>query len=333
MIQIDGQKGGGQLLRTALSLAMVTKQPFRISNIRGGRRKPGLMRQHLTCVQAACAISDGSAEGAALGASELVFQAGPIRGGDYQFSIGTAGSTTLLLQTLLPALWNAQEPSNLRLMGGTHNPLAPPHDFIERVFLPSLKLFGVDSTINLVETGFAPVGGGELTCAIEPAAKLQKLNLTDRGELLSTELRVISRGLNDSIASRLISAVQKGWPCDQVVIEQRDEGPGKGIVCLAEARFQQGSEMVCGHGEYGQRAEKIGNRISKAMKTFLDTEAAVGRHLADQLLLPMALAGGGSLTTTAPSSHTRSNISLIEQFLPLRYSITDQGGGLFLIHC
>lgn len=332
-IQLDGLAGGGQMLRSALSLAMVTGQPFRMTNIRGQRRKPGLMRQHLTCVKAACKISNGTADGAEIGATELVFRAGEIESGDYDFAIGTAGSTTLLLQTLLPALWKGDAISTLRLAGGTHNPLAPPYDFIERVFLPALKLFGAETTINLVETGFAPTGGGELTCRITPAAELRHIDLAERADLNSTELKVITRGVGDSIAERLIAAVKKGWPCEQSSIETRECGPGQGLIILAEARFANGCEIVSGHGERGQSAEKIGARVAKSMKTFLDSEAAVGRHLADQLLIPMALAGGGSFTTTAPDSHLESNIAVIEKFLPARFAVRDEGRNLFRVNC
>ena len=167
-IQLDGTAGGGQMLRTALSLALVTGQPFRMTNIRGKRPKPGLMRQHLTCVKAACEISDGTADGAEIGSTELVFRAGKPRGGSYQFAIGTAGSTGLLFQTLLPALLHADGPSTLRLEGGTHNPLAPPFEFLDRVFLPALRRIGAEATLSLVQSGFAPVGGGILECQIQP---------------------------------------------------------------------------------------------------------------------------------------------------------------------
>ena len=169
-IQLDGAAGGGQMLRTALSLAMVTGQPFRMVNIRGKRPKPGLMRQHLTCVKAACEISDGTADGAEIGSTELVFRAGKVRGGSYHFAIGTAGSTGLLFQTLLPALLHADGPADLRLEGGTHNPMAPPFEFLDRVFLPALRKMGADATLELEQTGFAPVGGGIGNCRVAPCA-------------------------------------------------------------------------------------------------------------------------------------------------------------------
>ncbi|OYV06181.1 MAG: RNA 3'-phosphate cyclase, partial [Verrucomicrobiales bacterium VVV1] len=159
-IQLDGGEGGGQMLRTALSLAMITGQPFRMVRIRGKRQRPGLMRQHLTCVNAACAVSGGTADGAEIGSTELVFRAGKVRGGVYDFAIGTAGSTGLLFQTLLPALLLADASSTLRLSGGTHNPMAPPFEFLDRVFLPAIRRMGAVASIRLIESGFAPAGGG-----------------------------------------------------------------------------------------------------------------------------------------------------------------------------
>ncbi len=208
-IQLDGTHGGGQMLRTALSLAMVTGQPFRMTNIRGKRQKPGLMRQHLTCVNAACEISDGTADGAEIGSTEIVFHAGKPRGGAYQFAIGTAGSTTLLFQTLLPALLHADGPSTLRLEGGTHNPLAPPFEFIDRVFLPAIRRMGADAAVKLEKCGFAPVGGGVIVCEIHPCAKLDPIEFHERGELVSLNLRVPTCNLPISIAGRILDAALK----------------------------------------------------------------------------------------------------------------------------
>ncbi|MBK1833577.1 RNA 3'-terminal phosphate cyclase [Roseibacillus ishigakijimensis] len=334
ILTLDGQKGGGQILRSALSLALITGQPFRLVNIRGQRTRPGLMRQHLTCVRAVCAISDGTADGAELGSGELVFRAGEVRPGAYEFAIGTAGSTTLLLQTLLPALWLAGGPSTLTLRGGTHNPLAPPVDFIERVYLPALQKMGARATLQLRETGFAPSGGGVLESTIEPLdGGFQPLTLTDRGALQEQALRVISRQIKDSVGERLMASVARQWPCEHQSLERREEGPGQGLIVLAEARYEHSSELASGCGERGQSAERIGSRVGKAMRTFHDTGAAVGRHLADQLLLPLALAGGGEFTTTAPDNHLPTNSAVIEAFLPVSFSVEKEEKGLFRVRC
>lgn len=327
-IQLNGEAGGGQMLRTALSLSMVTGQPFRMVSIRGKRRKPGLMRQHLTCVQASCEITGGSADGAEINSTEIVFQPGTPRGGDYRFSIGTAGSTGLLYQTLLPALLHADAQSTLHLEGGTHNPLAPPFEFLDRVFLPALRKMGADAAISLTESGFAPVGGGSIDCVIQPSAKLTPISLTDRGDLLSTKLRVPVRNLPLSIPGRILNSALVQFPCDDACVEIREPGPGRGVCCLFEAVFENGNEIASAFGELNATAEQVGKRAAKSLRDFISCGAAVGRHLADQLLLPMALAGGGNFITTILDDHVKTNISVIEKFLPVKFHIADLDRGL-----
>jgi RNA 3'-terminal phosphate cyclase (ATP) len=331
IIQLDGADGGGQMLRTALSLAMVTGQPFRMTNIRGKRKKPGLMRQHLTCVKAACEISNGTADGAEIGSTELVFRSGKLRGGSYQLSIGTAGSTSLLFQTLLPALLHAEGPSTLRLEGGTHNPMAPPFEFLDRVFLPVLRRMGADATICLIESGFAPVGGGVIECQIQPCAKFTQIHLHDRGELKSLRLRVPIRNLYESISSRILKAALHEFPCEDAAVEIREPGPGRGVCCLYEAIFENSSELSSSFGETNVTSERVGKRAAKNLHDFIGSEAAVGRFLADQLLLPMALAGGGSFTTMIPDDHVPTNISVIEKFLPVKFQIENADRGKRII--
>ena len=319
--QLDGTAGGGQMLRTALSLAMVTGQPFRMTNIRGKRPKPGLMRQHLTCVKAACEISGGTADGAEIGSTELVFRSGKLQGGAYQFAIGTAGSTGLLFQTLLPALLHADGPSTLRLEGGTHNPLAPPFEFLDRVFLPALRRMGAEVAISLVQSGFAPVGGGVIECEIQPCTKLTAIELHERGELKSMNLRVPIRNLQIGIGGRMLEAALKQLPCDDASVEIREPGPGRGVCCLYEAVFENGEELTSSFGETNVTAERVGMRAAKCLSDFISSGVPVGRHLADQLLLPLALAGSGSFTTMVPDDHVPTNISVIEKFLPVKFEI------------
>lgn len=326
-IQLDGTSGGGQMLRTALSLAMVTGQPFRMIHIRGKRRKPGLMRQHLTCVKAACEISDGTVDGAEIGSTEIVFRAGKPKAGSYQFSIGTAGSTGLLFQTLLPALLHAEGTSKLRLEGGTHNPLAPPFEFLDRVFLPALRRMGAEVTLTLVESGFAPVGGGIIECEIQHCAELTPVELHDRGELKTLGVRVPARHLPISIPGRILNAALAQFPCDDAMVEIREPGPGRGVCCLYEATFENGSELTSSYGETNVTSERVGRQAAKSMQDFINAGVPVGRHLADQLLLPMALAGCGSFTTTVPDNHVPTNISVIEKFLPVNFEIVEGGRG------
>ncbi|BCU76478.1 RNA 3'-terminal phosphate cyclase [Luteolibacter sp. LG18] len=332
-IQLDGSEGGGQMLRTALSLAMITGQPFRMTNIRGKRPRPGLMRQHLTCVRAAMEVSDGTADGAEPGSTELVFRAGKVRPGSYQFAIGTAGSTGLLFQTLLPALWHADGESTLVLEGGTHNPLAPPFEFLDRVFLPAVRRLGVEASLTLDQTGFAPAGGGRISAVVRPCGSLAKLELHELGTPLERSLTVVSRRLPARIPQRMLESARAVLEWDEHCLDTREDGPGMGICLLVEQRFEHGSELCSSFGEIGVLAEKIGHRAARAMQNFLGSRAAVGTHLADQLLIPMALAGGGSFTTMKPDDHVRTNIAVIERFLPVKFTVREVERGLRVIAC
>ena len=205
-ITIDGSEGegGGQILRTALALSLVTGRPFRIDGIRAGRRKPGLMRQHLTAVQGAAQVSGARVSGGDLGSRTLSFEPSQVRGGEYRLAVGTAGSATLVLQTVLPALLLAREPSRLTLEGGTHNPYAPPFDFLARTFLPILRRMGASIDVRLEMHGFYPAGGGRFAVAIEPCAALGRLSLLERGATRVTA-RAIVASLPETIAKRELS--------------------------------------------------------------------------------------------------------------------------------
>lgn len=333
ILQLDGSEGGGQMLRSALTLAMVTGQPFRMTNIRGKRRKPGLMRQHLTCVNAAREISGGSTDGAEIGSTELVFRAGAVKPGDYRFAIGTAGSTGLLLQTLLPALAIADGPSTLHLSGGTHNPLAPPFEFLERIYQPALQRMGFHAASRLLQHGFAPAGGGEITCAVSPGGRFVPYDLTEKGKLESTRIRIPFRNLSADIAKRMLDAALKILPCEDARIDQLPDGPGQGVACFIECGFSNTREMSCAFGEMGITAEKVGHRAARMMDGFLTSNAAVGLHLADQVLLPTALAGGGRFTTVNPDDHVTTNIRVIEAFLPVRFEVKAVGNGVHQVSC
>jgi RNA 3'-terminal phosphate cyclase (ATP) len=328
---LNGESGGGQMLRTALALSMITGQAFRMTHIRGKRSRPGLMRQHLTCVKASAAISGAAVDGADIGSTEIVFRPGKVRGGDWHFAIGTAGSAGLLFQTLLPALLHADAPSSLRLEGGTHNPMAPPFEFLDRVFLPALARMGAEVSLKLVETGFAPAGGGIIEAAITPCPRLTPCDFRERGELRSLDIRVPVRNLPKSIAERIRDAAQKLLPDATAAIDIREPGPGRGVCVLVEAAFDQGGEMTSAFGEHGVTSERVGQHAAKVMRDYLGTGAAVGRCLADQLLLPMALAGGGAFLTLPTDEHVPTNISVIGTFLPVSIRQTTPARGRVLI--
>src|SRR3984885_4029735 len=209
MLTIDGSagEGGGQILRTALALSTVTGKPFRIEKIRAGRPKPGLLRQHLTAVKAAASISSATVDGAELGAGALTFTPGSVTPGEFAFPGGTAGSATLVLQTVLPALLIAPSPSRLILEGGTHNPRAPPFDFLVKSFLPLVNRMGPTVTAELERSGFYPAGGGRFSVSITPATRLLPLEMLERGAIRSIKARAVVANLWRSIAVREVNLV------------------------------------------------------------------------------------------------------------------------------
>jgi len=328
MITLDGSmgEGGGQVLRTALALSLVTGQPFVIDRIRAGREKPGLKRQHLTAVQAATEVGDAKVEGAELGSSRLAFQPGRVRGGSFQFAIGTAGSTTLVLQTVLPALLVADAPSTIVLSGGTHNPLAPPFDFLSLAFVPVLRAMGASIDLRLVRHGFAPAGGGALAATIGPA-RLTPVQLLHRGASRLPRARALIAQIPRSVAERELNIVQRrlGLHPEELHVEQVDShGPGN--MLLLELPNELTTEVIGVPGERGTSAEQVAERACAQARTFLATDAPVGEHLADQLLIPMAMAGGGAFRTVAPSPHTRTNAEVIERFLPVHFDVREAAG-------
>ena len=331
MIVIDGSdgEGGGQVLRTALGLSIVTGQAFRIEKIRAGRARPGLMRQHVTAVEAACAIGGAECGELAVGASEIVFTPGALVPGEHEFAVGTAGSATLVLQTVLPALIVGDRPSRLVVSGGTHNPNAPPFDFFDRVFLPLLRRMGAGVEARLHRPGFHPAGGGRIEIAISPARPLEPLELLERGALRRTQARALVAALPGEIAVRELERVGSllGWPEDSRRIEQLPEEYGPGNVLLLEARFEHIGEIVTGFGRLGVSAEKVAEQAARRMRGFLDSPAVVGPHLADQLLVPLALAGGGGFTTVRPTRHCRTAAAVIARFLPVAISFAERPDG------
>ncbi len=335
ILQISGVSGGGQLLRSSLSLALVTGQAFRMTNIRGKRPKPGLMRQHLTCVKAAAEICGASVDGAEMGSVELVFAPGKVVGGDYSFAIGSGGSTTLVLQTLLPALLHADTASTLRIEGGTHNPMAPPFEFIEQCYLPVMKSMGVKAAVTLERHGFMQAGGGVITAAIQPIKKWRKLELTERGELLETFGRVLHAHLHRDIAEREIATAARllEWPEDKVELHFANDSAGPGNAILLGARFANVCEIVSGIAQMGKSAEAVATGAAKGLRGYLASSAPMGAHLADQLLLPMALAGGGVFHALSITDHSRTNMELIEKFLPVSFRVEDVAPGVRSICC
>lgn len=320
-IEIDGSQGegGGQILRTALTLSMCTGQPVSLVNIRAKRKQPGLMRQHLTAVLAAAEISGAQVVGARAGASLLTFAPGKVRAGNYRFDIGTAGSCTLVLQTILPALLTLDADSTVVLTGGTHNTMSPPFHFLERAFLPLLTRMGAQADITLNRFGFYPAGGGEIRVNIKGGCRLQPMHLTGRGAEVNKYAESFFAGLPAHIAQRELAVVKDklGWPDECLFLREIDRNQGSGNVLLLTLENEHVTEVFTGFAERGVPAETVANRVVKAWQTYLASTAVAGEHLTDQLLLPMALAGGGSFTASAWSQHAATNAEVIQRFLPV----------------
>jgi RNA 3'-terminal phosphate cyclase (ATP) len=322
MISIDGSfgEGGGQILRTALGLSLVTGQSFRIEKIRAGRRNPGLLRQHLTAVKAAAKIGQAEVAGVNIGSTQLTFTPGRVAHGDYQFAVGTAGSATLVLQTILPALLvsgDQGQKTQLTLEGGTHNPFAPPFDFLSQAFLPLLERMGARVEASLESYGFYPAGGGRIGITIKPAKRLEPIELNERGKILNRRAIAVVAHLPRSIAERELGVVHRklSWPQQWLKAESVANSHGPGNVVTLEIESENVTEVFTGFGERGVAAEAVADQAVIAARRYLASDVAAGEHLADQLLLPMALARGGSFTTVPPSRHTTTNIEIIRSFL------------------
>ncbi len=334
MITIDGSmgEGGGQVLRTALSLSAVTGQPFRIEKIRANRKKPGLMRQHLTCVQAAVAVCGGHAEGADIGASALTFTPGDLVSGNFAFSVGTAGSSNLVFQTILPALISGDAPSTVHLTGGTHNPTAPCYHTLAEGFLPLLAQMGVQVEPELERHGFYPAGGGTWSAAVQPSDDFMALDHVERGDLVDLSIEAMVANLPGDIAKRELKVMKQKLALSEGDVELRTpDAAGPGNAVLVRMKFENGCEVFAGYGQPRKSAEAVAEDLAKEVKTFLKSGAAVGPHLADQLLLPMAMGAGGRFTTQEPTLHFTTNVEVIQMFLDVEINTEQLGRDLYRV--
>src|SRR5881409_1608581 len=273
VLSIDGSagEGGGQILRTSLSLSLVTGRPFRLFNIRALRQRPGLQAQHLAAVRAAAAVGQAQVRG------------------DAAFDVGTAGSALLVLQTVLPPLLAASSPSSLLIEGGTHNPLAPPFEFIARTFLPLVERMGPRVQAKLDRHGFYPAGGGKIRVTIQPGQALARLDLPERVEWRRRRAVALVANLPRHVAERELKVLKRGLglePRDLRIEEVQARSPGN--VAFVELESGELTEVFTSFGELGLPAQTVAARLVESVGPFLEAGAPVGEHLADQLLLPMA---------------------------------------------
>jgi RNA 3'-terminal phosphate cyclase (ATP) len=330
MLTIDGSagEGGGQIVRSSVALSLVTGKPVVIDRVRAGRKKPGLKRQHLAAVLAAADICGGRVEGADIGSERLEFYPGQVVAGEYTFRVGTAGSATLVLQTVLPALLVAKGPSRLTLEGGTHNPWAPPFDFLDRAYLPLVSRMGPNVTAELERPGFFPAGGGRFRVNVQPAPSWRGFSLIERGRLLERRVRAVVAGLPRHIAERECEwiARKSRWPAKCFQVDELPESYGPGNVVMVELGSQYVTELFTGFGQRGVRAEQVANAVWTAVRAYLKSSAPVGPHLADQLLLPLGICaylggGGGTFRTMRLTRHSTTHIEILRQFLDVKVHV------------
>lgn len=341
-LHIDGSQGegGGQIIRSALALALVTGQAFRIEQIRAGREKPGLRRQHLAAVRAAAEICGGQVLGADVGSTTLTFEPQPVRPGRYAFRVGTAGSATLVLQTVLPACLLSAGTFEIVLEGGTANQWAPPFDFLQRAYLPLVARMGPYVEARLERHGFYPAGGGRFSVVVESDGALSGFDLLQRGTLLSRSVRALVANLPLHIAQREVSTIlnRLDWS-DVYGVAEQTVAHGPGNVVFLELRYEQVTEIFTGFGRLGVRAEQVAEEVVNEATAYLQSDAPVGPHLADQLLLPLGLSAwlagrggnadrgrnpsGGSFRTLRLTPHTTTHMEILRTFLDIDIRVDD----------
>ncbi len=330
ILTLDGSygEGGGQILRTALSLSAVTARPFRLTSIRAGRRNPGLLPQHLSAVRAMAAISGAAVSGDRLGSTELSFSpAHPPRAGSYTFDVaemaqrGSAGSVSLILQTLLVPLALADGASTLVLRGGTHVEWAPSFDDLVNAYFPALRRIGFRIDAELKRWGFYPVGNGEISCEIgidRGAPRLNPIQMADRGPLRQVAGTAVAANLPAHIPQRMADRARAslgdlGVPINILPQRVTAAGPGAGIFLVAE--YENMTASFSGYGRLGKPSEAVADEAVAALREHHASAGAVELHLADQLLLPLSLAAGISIfTTPRPTGHLMTNAWNIGQF-------------------
>jgi RNA 3'-terminal phosphate cyclase (ATP) len=323
MIKIDGSlgEGGGQVLRSSLTLSILTQTPFELFNIRAGRKKSGLRQQHLTAVLAAAEISDATVEGGSLGSRRIKFYPKKIKSGEFKFKIGTAGSTTLVLQTVLLPLLLADEPSTVTVVGGTHNPKAPIFEFMDEVFVESLNKMGAKISLKLNRYGFFPAGGGEIVAKISPS-KLTPISLVDGGDVKSITAKVVSIRERDSVFQSQSDEIKKWLECPVTKDDSKPVGPGNSVYIKIER--ENCTEIISGVTKRGRPPHIVARVVAQKALKYIEQNSAVGEHLTDQLLIPIVIAGKGEFSCSAPTLHTKTNCEIIEIFTGVKFEFLEK---------
>lgn len=346
MLDIDGNygEGGGQILRSSLALSAILNRPIRINRIRAGRKSPGLAPQHLTSVNAVATITNADVIGGALGSETVTFCPENIRGGNYTFDVAdirpSAGALSLVFQSIALPLSYAKIPSTITLRGGTHVPWSPTVHYLQKIFIPTAAKFGFEASIQLNRWGWYPKGGGEVIAEVQPTMNWRGRALGHRGKLRAIRCISAASNLPNHILQRQHNQIQKRLARINLPINvQRIKGEsvGQGTLVFLNAEFENVEAGFSALGARGKRAERVADEACRALEKFLVSDAAIEPYLADQLILPMALATGESrFTTSQVTRHLTTNIWLVQQFLPARFEVNgaeNEPGEIVKVDC
>jgi RNA 3'-terminal phosphate cyclase (ATP) len=334
MIEIDGSygEGGGQILRTSLSLSCLFNKPFRIFNIRKGRKKPGLMPQHLTSVRASQLISNADVEKDEVGSTELIFIPHEVKGGEFLFDVDTAGSTSLVLQTLIPSLIFSKELTTIILKGGTHVPFSPSFHYLLYIFRYFLNKIGISIDLSIEKYGFYPKGGGKIKAQIKPASGIKPLNINKREEIKKIDILSYVSNLPIKIAERQkesivnkISNLLKDTPYKLNIDLQEVPSIGQGTFAFLFSEYNNTVAGFTSLGEKGKKAEQVGEEAANEFIDYHNSGSALDPHISDQIVLYLSFADKESLFTTSKiTQHLLSNLWVIKSFKDIKYTINGE---------
>ncbi len=329
MLVIDGSsaEGGGQIPRTALALSMVTGLPFRIKNIRAGRRKPGLLRKHVTVIESAMRLCSAGVDGVGLGSSEFTFFPGDVRPGNYTIDAGRTVSISFLLQTILPVLALAKGRSSVTLTGGIGNPGAPPFEFLVKTYLPQLRKMGMEATLKLESAVTAQVGISRCVATIDPMVRFRPVSLMDRGVPMQRKAMTSVASLTGPESGQEVREFEKTLGMASASLKEETRPTN----VMLEMSYEGVTEIFTGFARSGVSQDAATADAAKQARTYLTSNAAVCEFLADQLLVPMALAGSGRLTTTRISQHAKATMDTIRAFLGVEFWTEPIPGGCWLL--
>ena len=340
MIEIDGSEGegGGQILRSALALSILTQRPFKLVNIRANRSKPGLQPQHLMCVRAAGTISGATYKGGSVGSAVLYFEPKELKAGNYTFTIGTAGATALVLHTVyLPLALRADKPCEVVITGGTHNAHAPCYHFLATTWAPYLARLGIKVEVSMTRPGFYPRGGGEIRAVIHPCSRVKGLSLLTCPELTTAGGFSAFAGLPESVGkrqARRLSVRLKSEGVESHIPQEEWQAANPGSVAAVIFRQAPVPPLFFGLGERGKPAESVADDAADEAIAFRDAKAPVDPHSADQLLLPLAFSPDASeYRASEITRHTTTNVETVRKFVDrtIQIDYTDGKSGVVRI--